>query len=239
MAHRDLDEPPINFPRLRLHHTEAVQVVGRPLRARLCRIMKSPVEPPPLPLDLALQLPQFVRGCWPWRAPLPQAARSGPDPARCFLSGYAAFRATNPPRKYSTNRANQSMPYAWRPGGIFRTDSVTQAELRRLAVTMLLDGKTQQEAADAVGVTRRIVSEWKSRYDEQGDVALDGKKRGRTPVSKRRSIPSRKRSSAASLPTNALTSSNSSSHCGRGRRSQPSSSARPACACRCQRSATT
>ena len=29
------------------------------------------------------------------------------------------FTATNPPRKYSTNRANQSMPYAWRPGGIF------------------------------------------------------------------------------------------------------------------------
>ena len=27
--------------------------------------------------------------------------------------------STNPPRKYSTNRANQSMPYAWRPGGIF------------------------------------------------------------------------------------------------------------------------
>jgi transposase len=60
-------------------------------------------------------------------------------------------------------------------------DSATQAELRRLAMTMLLDGKTQQEAADAVGVTRQIVSEWKSRYDEQGDVALDGKKRGRRP----------------------------------------------------------
>jgi transposase len=60
-------------------------------------------------------------------------------------------------------------------------DATTQAELRRRAVTMLLGGKTQQEAADAVGVTRQIVSEWKSRYDELGDVALDGMKRGRRP----------------------------------------------------------
>ena len=34
-----------------------------------------------------------------------------------IITGLA--RITNPPRKYSTNRANQSMPYAWRPGGIF------------------------------------------------------------------------------------------------------------------------
>ena len=37
-------------------------------------------------------------------------------------NGFASPRremTTNPPRKYSTNRANQSMPYAWRPGGIF------------------------------------------------------------------------------------------------------------------------
>ena len=60
-------------------------------------------------------------------------------------------------------------------------DGVAQAELRRRAVTMLLDGKTQQEAADTVGVTRQIVSEWKSRYDAEGDAALDGRKRGRRP----------------------------------------------------------
>lgn len=59
--------------------------------------------------------------------------------------------------------------------------SATQAELRRRAVAMLRDGKTQQEAAVAVGVTRQIVSDWKSRYDAGGDAALDGKKRGRRP----------------------------------------------------------
>lgn len=57
----------------------------------------------------------------------------------------------------------------------------TQAELRRVAVAMLRGGKTQQEAADAVGVTRQIVSEWKSRYAAEGDAGLDGRKRGRRP----------------------------------------------------------
>jgi transposase len=57
----------------------------------------------------------------------------------------------------------------------------TQAELRRVAIAMLLVGKTQQDAADAVGVTRQIVSEWKSRYDAEGDEGLDGRKRGRRP----------------------------------------------------------
>ena len=60
-------------------------------------------------------------------------------------------------------------------------DAIAQAELRRRAVTMLLDGKTQRQAADTVGVTRQIVSEWKSRYDAEGDAALDGRKRGRRP----------------------------------------------------------
>lgn len=48
-------------------------------------------------------------------------------------------------------------------------------------MAMLGDGKTQAEAGDAVGVTRQIVSDWKSRYDAGGDVALEGKKRGRRP----------------------------------------------------------
>lgn len=57
----------------------------------------------------------------------------------------------------------------------------TQAELRRIAIALLREGKTQQEAADAVGVTRQIVGEWKSRYDAEGDAGLDGRKRGRRP----------------------------------------------------------
>lgn len=48
-------------------------------------------------------------------------------------------------------------------------------------MAMLRDGKTQAEAGDAVGVTRQIVSDWKSRYDAGGDAALEGKKRGRRP----------------------------------------------------------
>ena len=59
--------------------------------------------------------------------------------------------------------------------------ATTQAELRRRAMAMLRDGKTQAEAGDAVGVTRQIVSDWKSRYDAGGDAALEGKKRGRRP----------------------------------------------------------
>ena len=32
-----------------------------------------------------------------------------------------------------------------------------------------------------MGVTRQVVSDWKSRYEEQGNVALDGKTRRRRP----------------------------------------------------------
>ena len=57
-------------------------------------------------------------------------------------------------------------------------DGAAQTELRRRAVAKLRDGRTQQEAADEVGVTRQIVSQWTSRYEAEGDAALDGRKRG-------------------------------------------------------------
>jgi transposase len=60
-------------------------------------------------------------------------------------------------------------------------DAATQAELRRRAVAMVHAGATQQQAADAVGVTRQIVSGWVKLHAEGGDAALAGKKRGRRP----------------------------------------------------------
>jgi transposase len=56
-----------------------------------------------------------------------------------------------------------------------------QAELRRRAVVMVDDGKTRQQAADAVGVSRRFVGKWVTARNEVGDVALDGGNRGRRP----------------------------------------------------------
>lgn len=56
-----------------------------------------------------------------------------------------------------------------------------QAELRRRAVAMVDAGKTRQEAASAVGVSRRFVGKWVDVRDAQGDAALDGGKRGRRP----------------------------------------------------------
>jgi transposase len=58
---------------------------------------------------------------------------------------------------------------------------IVQAELRRRAVAMIDAGKTRQEAADAVGVSRRFVGKWVTARDEGGDSALDGGKRGRRP----------------------------------------------------------
>ena len=46
-ADRDLDAPPIHFPRLSLHLAEAVQLARRSLSVRLRGRMKSAVEPPP------------------------------------------------------------------------------------------------------------------------------------------------------------------------------------------------
>lgn len=62
-----------------------------------------------------------------------------------------------------------------------KLEPAVQAELRRRAVAMVDAGKTRQEAADAVGVSRRFVGKWMGARDEQGDTALDGGKRGRRP----------------------------------------------------------
>ena len=57
----------------------------------------------------------------------------------------------------------------------------TQAELRRVAVNMVLSGTSRIEVAKAVGVNRRFVGEWVRAYETTGDVALAGGRRGRRP----------------------------------------------------------
>lgn len=59
--------------------------------------------------------------------------------------------------------------------------ALTQAELRRRAVAMVQAGDTQESAAVVVGVTRQVVSGWMKLYEHGGDVALDGRRRGRRP----------------------------------------------------------
>lgn len=59
--------------------------------------------------------------------------------------------------------------------------SSAQAELRRVAVNLVLSGKTRVEVAKAVGVNRRFVGEWVAAYNEKGDAALAGLRRGRRP----------------------------------------------------------
>ncbi len=58
---------------------------------------------------------------------------------------------------------------------------VTQAELRRVAVNLVLSGKSRIEAAAAVGVNRRFVGEWMQAYETAGEAALNGGRRGRRP----------------------------------------------------------
>lgn len=62
-----------------------------------------------------------------------------------------------------------------------KLEPTVQAELRRCAVAMVDAGKTRQEAALAVGVSRRFVGKWVDARDVLGDVALNGGKRGRRP----------------------------------------------------------
>ena len=57
----------------------------------------------------------------------------------------------------------------------------TQAELRRIAVTMVRAGKTRIEAAEAVGVNRRFVGRWVKAVEQAGEAALAGRRRGRRP----------------------------------------------------------
>lgn len=55
----------------------------------------------------------------------------------------------------------------------------TQAELRRVAVNMVLSGKSRIEVAEAVGVNRRFVGEWAKAFEASGEAALAGGQRGR------------------------------------------------------------
>jgi transposase len=57
----------------------------------------------------------------------------------------------------------------------------TQAELRRVAVNMVLSGKSRIEVAHAIGVNRRFVGEWVQAFEASGEAALAGGKRGRRP----------------------------------------------------------
>lgn len=57
----------------------------------------------------------------------------------------------------------------------------TQAELRRVAVNMVLSGKSRIEVADAIGVNRRFVGEWVLAFEASGEAALAGGRRGRRP----------------------------------------------------------
>ena len=67
-------------------------------------------------------------------------------------------------------------------GRDFRKLSISaQAELRRVAVNMVLGGMKRIAVAEAVGVNRRFVGEWMRAYEMQGSTALAGGRRGRRP----------------------------------------------------------
>lgn len=57
----------------------------------------------------------------------------------------------------------------------------TQAERRRVAVNMVLSGKSRIEVANAIGVNRRFVGEWVFAFEASGEAALAGGRRGRRP----------------------------------------------------------
>ena len=57
----------------------------------------------------------------------------------------------------------------------------TQAELRRVAVNMVLSGTSRIDVAKAIGVNRRFIGEWVRAWEAMGDAALAGGRRGRRP----------------------------------------------------------
>ncbi len=59
--------------------------------------------------------------------------------------------------------------------------SSTQAELRRVAVNMVLSGTNRIDVARAIGVNRRFVGEWVRAFEATGEAALAGGRRGRRP----------------------------------------------------------
>ena len=56
--------------------------------------------------------------------------------------------------------------------------SAAQAELRRVAVNLVLSGKSRIEAAQAVGVNRRFVGKWVQAFEALSEAALTGGQRG-------------------------------------------------------------
>ncbi len=57
----------------------------------------------------------------------------------------------------------------------------SQAELRRVAVTMVRSGKSRIEGAEAVGVNRRFVGAWVRAFEVAGEAALAGGRPGDWP----------------------------------------------------------
>ena len=66
-------------------------------------------------------------------------------------------------------------------GDFRKLQPITQAELRRVAVNMVRSGKSRIEVAKAVGANRRFVGEWVQAFEQGGEAALAGGKRGRRP----------------------------------------------------------
>lgn len=91
------------------------------------------------------------------------------------------------------------------PGGV---PQVAQEELRRRAVALVGEGRSQTEVAGLLDVSRQSVSEWVRAYRLGGENALAARTRGRRAgektalcaVADRRSIECRRRSTGAAVP---------------------------------------